>query len=115
MHDDLTFFDEIEAYCGHLSAPPGGAAQIHVSTKHPHIDVVVERWGAEREVVWRSEAVAATFTPPPDDADSVGCRWPVSIEVPIADGWRSGFHLVTVTAPQTPRQIHIIRQRVARR
>ncbi len=98
MHDDLTFFDEIEAYCGRLSQRPGGVAQLHVSTHHPLVDVVVERWGAQRETVWRADAVAATFTTPPDDADSVGCRWPVTVEIPIGEGWRSGFHLVTVTA-----------------
>ena len=99
MHDDLTFFDEIEAYCGRLSHRPGGVARLHVSTHHARVDVVVERWGAARETVWRADAVAATFTAPPDDADSVGCRWPVTVEIPIDDRWRSGFHLVTVTAP----------------
>jgi hypothetical protein len=98
MHDDLTFFDEIEAYCGRLSCAPGGVAQLHVSTQHATFDVTVERWGAERETVWSAAGVTATFTPPPDDADSVGCRWPVSVEIPIGDEWRSGFHLVTVTA-----------------
>jgi hypothetical protein len=100
MHDDLTFFDEIEAYCGRLSYRPGAVAELHVSTHHPHVDVVVERWGAEREIVWRAERVPATFTPLPVDADSVGCRWPVTVEIPIDERWRSGFHLVTVTAPE---------------
>ena len=99
MHDDLTFFDEIEAYCGRLSYGPGGVASLHVSTQHAAFDVAVERWGAERETVWSAAGVTATSTPPPDDADSVGCRWPVSVEIPIGDEWRSGFHLVTVTAP----------------
>ena len=99
LHDDLTFHDEVEAYCGRLSSPAGGVAQLHVSTRHPHVDVVVERWGAEREVVWSGDSIATTYTPPPDDADSVGCRWPVTASIPIGDDWRSGFHLVTVTAP----------------
>ncbi len=98
MHDDLTFYDEIEAYCAKLSHRPGGVAQLHVSTRHAQVDVVVERWGAERETVWSAADVPAMYTPPPDDADSVGCRWPVTVEIPIGDGWRSGFHLVTVTA-----------------
>jgi hypothetical protein len=99
MHDDLTFFDEIEAYCGRLSYPAGGVAQLHVSSRHPLVDVVVERWGAERETVWRATSIPTTYTPPPADADRVGCHWPVTAEIPIGDGWRSGFHLVTVTAP----------------
>ena len=42
LHDDLTFHDEVEAYCGRLSYPAGGVATLHVSSRHSHVDVVVE-------------------------------------------------------------------------
>ncbi|MEM8905838.1 MAG: N,N-dimethylformamidase beta subunit family domain-containing protein, partial [Actinomycetota bacterium] len=58
----------------------------------------VERWGATRELVWSADDLPGTFTPPPSDADANGCGWPVSIEIPIGHDWRSGFHLVTLTA-----------------
>jgi hypothetical protein len=39
---------------------------------------------------------------PPPDADSAGCRWPTTIEIPVGDDWQPGFHLVTVTARRAP-------------
>ena len=59
--------------------------------------MTVERWGSEREEVWSASDLAGVYTPPPEDADSLGCRWPVSLEIPIDDDWRSGFYLVTLT------------------
>ncbi len=99
---DITFLDDIEGYCGQLSYQPGDRARIHVSTRSERYGVVVERWGAEREQVWAADGLKGSFTPPPDDADSHGCRWPVSFEIPISDEWRSGFHLVTLTAEGAP-------------
>ncbi|MGA1555118.1 MAG: N,N-dimethylformamidase beta subunit family domain-containing protein, partial [Ilumatobacteraceae bacterium] len=103
MADDVTFFDEIEAYCGRLTHRPGESVDLHVSTRAASFDVVVERWGAEREVVWRSAApLIGTFHPVPPDADSRGCRWPVALSIPIGGDWRSGFHLVTLPAHGAP-------------
>ncbi|MEE9414374.1 MAG: N,N-dimethylformamidase beta subunit family domain-containing protein [Acidimicrobiales bacterium] len=98
MADDVTFYDEIEGYCGELSYVQGDELTLHVSAKTERFDVVIERWGAARTEVWRSDNVAAVFSPAPGDADSRGCRWPVSLTVEIADSWRSGFYLVTLTA-----------------
>ncbi|MEO1059777.1 MAG: N,N-dimethylformamidase beta subunit family domain-containing protein [Actinomycetota bacterium] len=98
MADDQTFHDDIEGYCGRLSHRPGETAQLHVSTRADRYDVTVERWGAERELVWSAAGLTGVWTPPPDDADAAGCSWPVSVEIPIGEGWRSGFHLVTLTA-----------------
>lgn len=103
MADDVTFFDDIEAYCGRLSYRPGETVGLHVSTKAPSYDVVIERWGATREEVWRSrEPVTGGFHEPPADADSAGCDWPVGLKVEVGTDWRSGFHLVTVTARDAP-------------
>ncbi len=97
VSDDITCYDEIEGYCGQLSYRAGGIATVHVSTRHRY-DVVVERWGAERVIVWEAGDVEGTFVPPPPDADSIGCQWPGSVEIPIDAAWRSGFYLVTLTA-----------------
>lgn len=98
MADDQTFHDEIEGYCGASSVAPGGVVTLHVSTRCERYDVTVERWGAERDVVWQALDLPGSYTPPPADADAYGCRWPVSVEVPVGPGWRSGFHLVTLRA-----------------
>lgn len=103
MADDPTFYDEIEAYCGRLSYRPGESVELHVSTRTDAFDVVIERWGATREEVWRSDApIAGEYHAPPPDADANGCGWPVTLDVPVPAGWRSGFYLVTLTARGAP-------------
>ncbi|MDX2379224.1 MAG: hypothetical protein QNM02_05650 [Acidimicrobiia bacterium] len=96
--DDQTFHDDIEGYCGRLSTRSGEPVALHVSTRAEWYDVLVERWGAAREVVWSASELPGSFTPPPSDADAEGCAWPVSVEIPVDAGWRSGFYLVTLTA-----------------
>src|SRR5688572_3185287 len=98
MADDQTFHDDIEAYCGRLSCVPGDALGLHVSTRRDPFDVRVERWGASRDMVWETHGSPGTYIPPPPDADAEGCRWPVSIEIPVGAAWASGFYLVTLTA-----------------
>ncbi len=63
-------------------------------------DVLIERWGADRHHVWSATGLEGHFTPPPADADSHGCRWPVTVEVPIGADWASGFYLVTLRAQE---------------
>ena len=96
--DDQTFHDEIEGYFGALSAAPGGSVTLHVSTRCDRFDVTIERWGAEREVVWQRSGVPGSFIAPPPDADAFGCGWPVSVDVGVGDDWRPGFHLATLRA-----------------
>ena len=103
MADDVTFHDDIEGYCGRLSVRQGGRVDVHVSTRRSTFDVVVERWGAERVEVWRTDQpVVGEFHEVPDDADANGCRWPVSLSIDVGADWTSGFHLVTLTAHGAP-------------
>lgn len=102
MADDITFYDHIEGYCGRLSYRPGDTATLRVSTKATRYDVTVERWGGHRDVVWEASDQPGTYTPPPEDADANGCGWPISIEVPVGEEWRSGFYLVTLQASDGP-------------
>jgi hypothetical protein len=102
MSDDQTFYDEIEAYCGELSYAHGDTVTLHVSSQRPTFDVRVERWGATREEMWSAHGVEGRFIEPPPDADANGCRWPTTLEIPIDDRWRTGFHIVTLTAHEAP-------------
>ena len=52
------------------------------------------------EVVWRAEGATAAPHPTPEDANAAGCRWPAALDIPIGDGWRSGYYAVTVTSDQ---------------
>jgi len=96
--DNPAFFDEIEAYCSASSVAPGTPIGLHVSTRHDRYDLVVERWGATRVEVHAAADLPGTFHAVPDNADSLGCAWPVSVEVPVGESWQSGFYLVTLTA-----------------
>ena len=95
--DDQTFWDEVEAYCGRLSIKAGQSVPLHVSTICDQFEVMVERWGAERTVVWRSEPQPGHRFPVPDDASAAGCDWPVALTIPTGTTWPSGFYLVTIT------------------
>ena len=87
----------LDAFCWPPSAARGEPSGLHVSTDAAAFDVEVAREGAEREVVWRAEAVRAGLHPPPGDASSGGCDWPAALEIPVGD-WRSGYYAVTLTA-----------------
>ena len=98
MADDPTFYDDIEGYPGALSYRWGDTAELHVSCSSPTYDVRIERWGADRTVVFEQVGLDGVYSPPPPDADAEGCRWPVSVAFEIPETWRSGFYLVTLTA-----------------
>ncbi len=100
--DDVTFWDDIEGYCGSLSYRQGDTVDLYVSCKSPTFDVTIQRWGAVRETVHHVEGVAGVFTPAPVDADANGCRWPVSLSIPVPGDWASGFYLVTLSATGAP-------------
>jgi len=87
----------LDAFCWPPSAARGEPSGLHVSTDAAAFDVEVAREGAEREVVWRAEAVRAGHHPPPGDASASGCDWPAALEIPVGD-WRSGYYAVTLTA-----------------
>lgn len=93
-----SFYDDIELYAGRLSYHAGETAHLHVSCLADRYDIAVERWGAERVLVWSATDRAGDFYPVPDDASAIGCDWPMGVEVPIGDDWPSGFYLVTARA-----------------
>jgi len=100
--DDQTFHDVIEGYPQRLSVAAGETVGLCVSTTATQFDVTVERWGAERVEVWSARGVAGRSHDLPEDADAEGCGWPTTLEIPTDRSWRSGFHLVTLTAHDAP-------------
>lgn len=98
LTDDQTFHDAVEGYCGKLSYAVGETVELHTSSRAASFDVRVERWGATRDVVVTEASVEGRFTPPPSDADSSGCGWPVGVTFEVGSNWRSGFYLVTLSA-----------------
>jgi hypothetical protein len=100
MTDDITRYDAVEGYFDALSYVPGSTAALHTSCRVDRYDVEVRRWGGP--VVWGERDVPGVEQPVPADADADGCQWPAAVTVPIADDWRSGFYLVTLTAHDAP-------------
>jgi hypothetical protein len=94
--DDITRYDDVEAYCDRLSYAPGDTVELNTCCRTARYDVVVARWGGEP--VWRAERLAGVEHATPADADAHGCGWPVAVTIPVDASWRSGFYLVTLTA-----------------
>ena len=88
----------LDAYCTPLSVARGQPVALHVSTDAAAFDVVVTHDVAEPQERWHLEGVRGTEHPVPDEASSRGCGWPASLEIPIDEGWPSGYHAVTLTA-----------------
>lgn len=84
----------IAAYCWPQSAVGGETIALHCSTTARSFDVEVVRQGREDVPVWSARGVAGRELDVPADAGTRGCGWPVSVEIPVGDAWRSGFHLV---------------------
>ena len=87
----------LEAYCWPRSVEPGETVAIHASTDLDGFAIEVARDGASREVL-SSGRGAAGHHAVPEDASSMGCRWPAALEVPVGEGWRSGYYAVTLTS-----------------
>ncbi|MEQ8789603.1 MAG: twin-arginine translocation signal domain-containing protein [Pirellulaceae bacterium] len=85
------------AYPDRLSYAPGETLRLHTSTNAATYDVTIERVGAAREVVWSRKGVVGREHPIPEDASANGCRWPVALQIPIGDDWRSGYYEVVTT------------------
>ncbi len=103
----ITLIDSVEGYSGRLSYAPGDTVTLHTSARCATYDVTIERWGADREVVWRCEHVAGTYYPAPPNASATGCSWPAApIAASVSPAWRSGFYLVTFTPGDGTRATH---------
>jgi hypothetical protein len=100
--DDPTHHDAVEAYPGRLSVVAGEHVDLHVRCTTARYDVEVFRWGATRELVWSASDLPGSVPDTPADADSHGCRWPVSLRIPTGVDWRSGFHHVRLRAHGAP-------------
>jgi hypothetical protein len=87
----------LEGYADRVSHRPGETVALHVSTSLPRFTVEVAREGAGREVVFKREGIAGTQAPIPENASSRGCDWPVAVEFPVPESWRSGYYSVTLS------------------
>ncbi len=86
----------ISGYCWPQSAAAGECVELFVSCATP-FRVEIHRQGIRDEMVWERSDVVAADHPVPADVSARGCAWPPCALVTIADDWRSGFYLVSLT------------------
>jgi N,N-dimethylformamidase beta subunit-like protein len=87
----------LDGYCWPQSVLPGEQVALHVSTSNP-FGVEVAREGGAHDVVWRADAVEGSEHPIPATASADGCRWPITLTIPVGEDWRSGYHAVTLSS-----------------
>jgi hypothetical protein len=84
----------IEGYPTTLSVGPGEELGFHTSSSVPTFAVEIARLGAETKVVFNKKGIPGLAHPIPEDAASMGCRWPESFRVPVGKDWASGYYSV---------------------
>jgi hypothetical protein len=87
----------LDGYAWPQSVLPGEETALHVSSTDP-FGVEVVREGAQRDVVWRADAVAGSEHPIPATASADGCGWPTALTIAVGDDWRSGYYSVTLSS-----------------
>lgn len=82
----------IEGYTGQVSYQPGEPIGFHLSSQAPQADLVIFRVGAERIQVETRQGIAVHLQPVPPRASSEGCGWPLTLEIPVGENWKSGYY-----------------------
>jgi len=88
----------VDGYCDRMSYLPGDEVGLCVSTNGARYRAEVSRVGLDRRVVWETDNQSGVLHPVPDDAALYGCKWPVSVKIPIGQDWRSGLYRIVLRA-----------------
>lgn len=88
----------IEAYCRRQSYAAGEAAEICISSDSPALRYSIDRAGSV-PVPIAAGVCDASYQAVPDDVVRNGCGWETALSVQVPDDARSGFYIVTLTAP----------------
>jgi hypothetical protein len=102
----------IEGYAGRVSASPGEAVRLYVSTTARWFRVEAYRmgWyrGARGRLLWRSRPVRGrrqAEPPPRPGTNMVEARWAPSLTVRVGGGWPPGAYLLKLVAPAAQRYV----------
>jgi len=87
----------LDGYAWPQSVLPGEEIALHVSSTD-RFGVDVAREGAQRDIVWRADAVAGVEHPVPATASVDGCGWPTTLTIAVGEDWRSGYYSVTLSS-----------------
>lgn len=84
----------LEAYCRRQSCQPGDRVELCVSTDAERFAVKIMRDGLAPRTVHEQTGVPGVFHAIPSDVVAEGCNWPVSLQIPIASDWATGFYRI---------------------
>lgn len=93
----------VMGYATPLSCAPGEKVTLHLSASSATVDLVVERVGAQRELVLKKQKIACATYPIPDRASSHGCKWPGALTIDIPPAWKSGYYEATLMPAGAPK------------
>ncbi|MFN3511780.1 MAG: N,N-dimethylformamidase beta subunit family domain-containing protein [Phenylobacterium sp.] len=82
----------LACYTDRLSARPGERIALHASAADGPCRLEIARVGATVEPVLRLDGLQIGDHPVPPNVDRDGCGWPVALEIPIGEAWRSGYY-----------------------
>ncbi len=89
----------LDAYCWPQSARAGETIDIMISSDHASCTVELIRVGLQDLAVAEFADVPVGQQPVPADVGSDGCGWEPTLQVTVDQAWKTGFHLVRLTAP----------------
>ncbi len=82
-------------YTDVTSALPGEVVCLHISGPEGHGDLEVARIGLNRTIVLQA-GVSYKQHQTPDEADRIGCDWPVAAKFTIGNEWPSGYYEIAI-------------------
>ena len=88
----------VAGYTDKVSYAPGDVVRLHVSTNAPAFSASIVRHGLKPEKLHEQKNIAGKEHPVPEDASSMGCRWPESHSLKIPADWKSGYYTVGLSA-----------------
>jgi len=88
----------IWSYCDKLSYAPEETVRVCVCTNAKSYGIEVIRDGVKPVTVFSRSGLPGEWHDTPDDCSVVGCGWPVSCEVPVAQDWPSGGYILRTRA-----------------
>jgi hypothetical protein len=95
----------LQGYTRQRSVGPGDDLDLAVSTTFDSFAARIRRLVPKPRVVRRARTISATGVHGlPPGYRSVGCGWPVSMTVPIADDWTSGVYDAEMEGPEGMRR-----------
>ena len=87
---------EVWGYTDRMSYEAGDVVRLHVSATRACWSLRIFRDGASPECVFERADLPGERHPVPGNAHAGGCGWPVALDIPVADHWKTGFYIAVL-------------------